>query len=51
MVGLMNRICTNENSMEDIMTLMNEKIDYVKVDQILQDARNKSLRLLKDAIE
>lgn len=51
MVGLTNRICTNENSMEDILKLMNEKIDYAKVDRILQDARSKSLHLLKNAIE
>lgn len=51
MVGLMNRICTNENTIEEIKILMNEKIDYEKVDEILQEARKKSLQLLTNAIE
>lgn len=51
MVGLMNRICTNDNSIEEIKLLMKEKIDYEKVDQILLKARKKSLQLLKNAIE
>lgn len=50
MVGLTNRICTNDNSIEEIVNLMNEKINYAKVDQILEDARTKSLTMLKNAI-
>ena len=47
----MNRICTNENSIDEIKTLMDQKIDYSKVDEILKEARTRSLMLLKNAIE
>lgn len=50
MVGLMDRICTNETTMDEIKRLMNQKIDYHQVDRILQGERSHSLMLLKNAI-
>lgn len=50
LVGLMNRVCTNKNSMDEIKHLLNEKIDYNMVDSILNRNRMHSLSLLKEAI-
>lgn len=50
MVGLADRICTNTSSLDEIKNLLNQSIDYDKVDNILKKQRSLSLSRLKSAI-
>ena len=50
LLGLVDRICTNENTIEEIEIMLNKPINYNEVDVLLQTERHKSLELLREAI-
>lgn len=51
MLGLENRICSGEDSLDKIIKLLRTPIDYKTVDEILNKERHFSLKCLKKAIE
>lgn len=50
LVGLEKRILTNP-TLQDVIRISEEKIDWIEIDNKLNDLRNQSFTLLKDAIE
>ena len=51
LLGLENRICSGDDSLDKIIKLLQTPIDYKTVDEILNRERNYSLESLKKAIE
>lgn len=51
LLGLSERICSPTTPLDEIMSLLETKIDYVQVHKILSTLRKESLQLLKSALE
>ena len=50
MVGLENRLFTNEDSIEEIQRVLTTPIDYSKIDRILNMQRANSIDCLRKAV-
>ncbi len=51
LVGLENRLFTNEDSIDEIQKVLTTPIDYVEIDKILDNQRTYSISCLRKAVE